>query len=355
MYLDKVLGRHIVPDSVMRFAIRCILYHKRKKERISSVENHSAYISNFIENLKCQPIAVNTPDANRQHYELPPAFFEKILGRRLKYSCCYWPDKTPVKKASAHLDRAEEEMLALTCERAELSDGQDILELGCGWGTLCLYAAEKFANSRITAVSNSRSQVEYIKSLAGERGLANLQVLTADINHFQTEKKYDRLVSVEMFEHMRNYEALMKKVAAMIKPGGKLFVHIFTHHTHPFLYENRSERDWMTRYFFLGGTMPSRDLLHYFTGPLQLEKQWALSGTHYRKTLEAWLQKMDRQKEAIMPIFRKTYGCAEAEKWWNYWRLFFLSCAEFFAFRGGNEWFISHYRFVLPHPSPADI
>lgn len=353
MNLDHLLGRHILPDALMRFAVRWILKNKLKKETITDIEEHQAYLETFVENLKKQPIAVNTPDANWQHYELPPEFFEVVLGQRLKYSCCYWPQKLSSPELSRHLDRAEVEMLALTCERAELTDGQEILELGCGWGTLCLYAAEKYPSSRITAISNSRSQIEYIKARAEEKGLDNLLVRTADINDFEAGQKYDRVVSVEMFEHMRNYEALMKKVTSFIKPGGKLFVHIFSHRSHPFLYENRSERDWMTRYFFLGGTMPSQDLLHYFTGALHLEKQWALSGIHYQKTLEAWLQKMDRQKNVIMPLFHETYGPEEAEKWWNYWRLFFLSCAEFFGFRGGNEWFISHYRFLLP-PSETD-
>ncbi len=343
MNLDRLLGRNI-PDPLLRKGVRRALARKLKREILWDVEAHQDYLGRFVEDLKSQPIAIHTEDANRQHYEVPPAFFETVLGRRMKYSCGYWPEHRGMNGLPEGLDRSEEDMLALTCRRAQIKDGQNILELGCGWGTLCLYMAETYPGSRVTAVSNSESQIDYIREQAAGRGLDNLTVMTADINGFEAPGRYDRVVSVEMFEHMRNYELLMNKVAGFLTDEGKLFVHIFTHRSHPFLYEDRKGSDWMTRYFFSGGTMPSQDLLHYFAGALALENQWALSGIHYQKTLEAWLQKMDSRREDVMVIFRETYG-GEADKWWNYWRLFFLACAEFFGYDGGNQWYVSHYLF----------
>ncbi len=342
MNLDKLLARRL-PDSLLRLAVRLILRRKTKLQEIEDIEEHQTYILNFVDSLKKEKIAVHTDDANEQHYELPPQFFKAVLGKWLKYSCGYWTNFPDLGRISGYLDQSEEDMLALTCKRAEVNEGQRILDLGCGWGSNSLYMARKFPGAQITAVSNSGPQIEYINSEAEKFCYKNLEALKADINDLELPQKFDRVVTVEMFEHMRNYEALLEKVAGFIKPTGKLFIHIFSHHTYPFLYENRSERDWMARHFFTGGTMPSKDLLHYFLDHFSLEQQWAVPGTHYRYTLEAWLQKMDQQREHIYPIFKKTYGEDEAEKWWNYWRLFFLSCAEFFGYRNGNEWFVSHY------------
>lgn len=342
MDLDKLLAR-AWPDPLIKLVVRAILKRKVKTQKIADVEKRRDYMDRFVENLKTQSIALHTADANEQHYELPPAFFQKILGKYLKYSCGYWPSNTPLNKASLDLDRSEEDMLALTCRRAEIGSGQKILDLGCGWGSTALYMARKYPGAEITAVSNSRLQICHIEKEAKNKGYSNLKALKADINDLELTDRFDRVVSVEMFEHMRNYEALLEKISCFIKPGGKLFIHIFTHHTYPFLYENLSGRDWMARHFFTGGTMPSADLLHYFLSNFFLQKQWAVSGRHYRYTLEAWLQKMDRQREEIYPLFIETYGQEEAEKWWNYWRLFFLSCAEFFGYNSGNEWYVSHY------------
>ncbi len=345
MNLDRLLARNL-PDLLLRAAVRMILRARVKNQAIGSVEKRQAFKDEFIEGLKQGPIAIHTGDANEQHYELPPEFFQAVLGKMMKYSCGYWPGSVEVSKAAESLEQSEVDMLELTGKRAELGSDQKILDLGCGWGSMALYLAPLYPASEITAVSNSSDQIAYIKRKAEEKNLANLFAIKADINDLSLPAEYDRVVSVEMFEHMRNYEALFEKVAGFLKPGGKLFVHIFSHHTYPFLYENRDGKDWMARHFFTGGTMPSQDLFHYFQKDFALEKQWALSGQHYRLTLEAWLQKMDRQKERIMPLFSHTYGFSEAEKWWNYWRLFFLSCAEFFGFNNGNEWFISHYRFT---------
>ena len=345
MNLDQLLARNL-PDPLLRVAVRAILRARVKNQAILNVEKRQVFKDDFVEGLKQGSIAIHTHDANEQHYELPPGFFQAVLGKMMKYSCGYWPGTVEVSKAADHLEQSEIDMLELTGKRAELDSNQKILDLGCGWGSMALYLAPLYPDSDITAVSNSSDQIAYIQRRAEEENLTNLSAIKADINDLCLPSEYDRVVSVEMFEHMRNYKALFEKVAGFLKPDGKLFVHIFSHHTYPFLYENRSDRDWMTRYFFSGGTMPSQDLFHFFQNDFILEKQWALSGQHYRLTLEAWLNKMDRQKALIMPIFKDTYGPEEAEKWWNYWRLFFLSCAEFFGFNNGNEWFISHYRFT---------
>jgi cyclopropane fatty-acyl-phospholipid synthase-like methyltransferase len=343
--IDSILAKGWIPDSILRFFIRRLLAKKIKNQRISDIEKRQKELLAFIEDLKTQAIAVQTREANEQHYELPPEFFEKILGENLKYSCCLWPEDHIKEELPPYLNQAEEDMLELSCRRAELEDGQKILELGCGWGSMTLHMADKFPNSKITAISNSRFQIEYINELAKNRGIKNIEVKVADINNYYTEEKFDRIISIEMFEHMRNYQKLMKKISGFLRKEGKLFIHIFTHHTYPFTYHDRSSSDWMARYFFSGGTMPSQNLIHYFTAGLNLEKQWAVSGCHYRKTLEAWLINMDEKKKEIWPIFVDTYGQDNAQKWWNYWRLFFISTAEFFGYNKGNEWFVSHYLF----------
>lgn len=351
MKLDKLIAAGRLPDFLLRLGVRKLVKKRDKKQSKLAVEALSAYRSNFIADLKSQPIAVETEAANEQHYELPSEFFEKILGRNLKYSCCLWQDELNYKKLlKSHnliekLDQAETEMLKLTVKRAAIKNGQNILDLGSGWGSLSFYMAQKFPDSRIIALSNSKLQIDYINQKAASNKITNLKALKADINHFNTPAKFDRVVSVEMFEHMRNYQKLLKKISGFLTPEGKLFVHIFSHKFYPFTYQNNKSTDWMARYFFSGGTMPSQDLLHYFLEDLSLEKQWAVSGSHYQKTLEVWLKIMDQSRESIYPILEETYGRDQAEKWWNYWRLFFISSAEFFGYKKGNQWFISHYLF----------
>ena len=236
-------------------------------------------------------------------------------------------------------------MLALTCERAELGFDQDILELGCGWGSLTLWMAEFYPDSRIVAVSNSHSQRAFIEAQCQARGFANVQVMTADMNDFATDRRFDRVASVEMFEHMRNYPELLRRIQGWLKPGGKLFVHIFTHRQFAYPFETAGEDDWMGRYFFTGGLMPSRDLLPRFQEHLRLEEQWSLNGRHYQRTLEAWLRRQDQQRDTILPLFRETYGPDQAQRWFQRWRVFFMACAELFGYRQGEEWGVSHYRF----------
>jgi cyclopropane-fatty-acyl-phospholipid synthase len=345
MWFDTLLERNLLPDSLIRWGARRMTGKRLAEIQSRSIEAHQAYINRYIDELRAQPIAVHTTDANQQHYEVPTAFFQQVLGSNMKYSCGYWEDGIPRNRLQDHLDRSEETMLELTCQRAGLEDGQKILDLGCGWGSLALYMARKYPAADIVAVSNSATQKTFIDTRTEEENLKNLTVFTEDINDFTYGGRFHRVVSVEMFEHMRNYEALLEKIAAMLLPEGRLFVHIFSHRTTPYAYEIRDESDWMARHFFSGGTMPSQDLLHYFTRHFSLEQQWSVSGLHYQKTLEAWLQRMDARENIIMPIMADIDGPESALKWWVYWRVFFLARSQFFAYNEGNEWYVSHYLF----------
>ena len=339
MWYDKLIEQNKVPDFLLRQGIRKLLKQRLDDENKGDVEAQQAHLMALIDKLKASPIAVNTADANTQHYEVPTRFYQYCLGKNLKYSSCYY------KPGVTSLDEAEDDMLALTCQRAELQNGQSVLELGCGWGSLSLYMAAKFPESTFKVVSNSGTQKLHIDEQARQRGISNLTVITADMNTFSIDEKFDRVVSVEMFEHMRNYTLLMKKVASCLKPDGKLFIHIFTHKEYAYLFEVIDETDWMSKYFFTGGIMPSDDLMFYFNDALLVEKHWHVNGTHYGKTAEAWLTNMDSHKAEIIPLFEETYGKDQAIKWWVYWRLFYMACAELWNYNEGNEWIVSHYLF----------
>jgi cyclopropane-fatty-acyl-phospholipid synthase len=339
MWYDKLIEQNKVPDFLLRKGIRNLLKQRLKDENKGNVEAQQAHLMAMIDQLKASTIAVNTADANQQHYEVPTKFYQYCLGKKLKYSSGYW------KPGVTDIDTSEDNMLELTCQRAELVNGQQVLELGCGWGSLSLYMAAKYPKSTFKVVSNSRTQKMHIDLQAKERNITNLTVITADMNTFNIDEQFDRIVSVEMFEHMRNYQLLMKKVASFLKPGGKVFIHIFTHKEYAYLFEVKDDTDWMSKYFFTGGIMPSDDLLFYFNDDLAVEKHWHVNGTHYGKTSEAWLKNMDKHKAEIIPLFEETYGKDQALKWWVYWRIFYMACAELWNYNKGNEWIVSHYLF----------
>lgn len=337
--LIALTERGLLPDWAIRLGIR-----KLSRERLDSLplEDPAAansYVLQFLRDMAAAPIALVPEKANEQHYEVPAAFFAKVLGHRRKYSSCLWPDGVET------LDEAEDAALAETCAHAELADGQTVLELGCGWGSLSLWMAEKYPNSRIVGVSNSRSQRDSILERAAAKGLGNLDIITCDMNAFNTDRRFDRIVSVEMFEHMRNWSELFTRVAGWLQPDGRFFMHVFCHKSLPYTFEVQDESDWMSRFFFSGGMMPSYDLATLIDSPLHLQKRWQWSGRHYEKTANAWLANMDRHKTELWPILEETYGQDQAQTWWVRWRIFFMACAELFGYRNGSEWPVGHYLF----------
>lgn len=331
--------RRFLPDALIRAGIRALLAERLRSLRKNSREKDAADREKFRAMLKSSPIALATDAANSQHYALPAELFSLMLGPQLKYSCCLFD--APGKM----LDQAEEAMLELTFHRAEIAEGMKVLELGCGWGSFCCYAAKRCPRAQITAVSNSAVQREFIEARAAAGGIANLRVVTADMNEFDTKERFDRIVSIEMFEHMRNYELLLARAASWLNPAGKLFVHIFCHRDHSYLFETNGPGDWMGKYFFTGGIMPADSLLLYFQRDLLLERHWQISGNHYQKTLEAWLRRLDESGPQINRLFAAVYG-DRASLWCQRWRIFLMACAELFGYHGGNEWFVSHYLFA---------
>lgn len=332
-----------LPDALLRFGIRRLCTQRLREEHADDMETAWSRSSALIDELRQSPVAIHTDAANTQHYEVPPRFFELCLGKRLKYSSCYFPPGVD------DLDAAEDAMLALYGKRAELADGQDILELGCGWGSLTLWMAARFPGSRITAVSNSRPQRAFIEARCREHGFTNVRVLTCDVNRLELEPgSFDRCVSIEMFEHMRNYETLMGRIAGWLRPGGKLFVHIFCHRELMYPFETEGDDNWMGRHFFTGGLMPSADTLLWFQNGLRIECQWRLSGQHYEKTANAWLANQDRHREEVLKVLGEAYGAGNAKLWHQRWRMFWMACAELFGYRNGREWLVGHYRFVRP-------
>ena len=336
-WYEPLLESGLVPDAAIRACIRKLLRQRLREEDRGSETANRTQLQSFLERMKQSPIALRTDSANAQHYEVPAAFFEKVLGPRLKYSSAFYGPHC------RHLAEAEQAVLQMTCERAQLADGQKVLELGCGWGSLTLWVAEHFPNSRVTGVSNSASQRAFILARAEKKGLRNVRILTADMNEFIAPGEYDRILSVEMFEHMRNWEALLAKIATWLKKDGKLFIHIFTHKRFAYSFEVQGSSDWMAQHFFTGGMMPSDELLGCFDRDLRVLEHWQVSGTHYQKTSEDWLRNMDAARTELLPLLASTYGSANTKRWWVRWRIFFMACAELWGYRGGNEWMVSHY------------
>ena len=328
----------LIPDAVIRRGIRRLLQKRLTDIHANDNEQADRTQRAFVEMMKQSPIALVPDLANEQHYEVPARFFELVLGAQRKYSSCFWPSGTNT------LDEAEQAALEATCLRAQIADGQRLLDLGCGWGSMSLYVAENFPACQVTAVSNSHSQKEFIVARAAERNLNNLRVIVADMNDFDIDERFDRIVSVEMFEHMRNYPVLFEKISNWLHDDGRFFMHIFVHRSTPYEFLDNGPGDWMSRHFFSGGIMPSDDLPLFFQDHLSIVSRWRWNGEHYAQTSNAWLDNMDRRRSEVIPVLAETYG-EDVAKWWMRWRMFFMACAELFAFNSGQEWYVGHYLF----------
>ena len=331
-----------MPDSVIRAGIRRLCRQRLKEIGAEDIEASAVHLDEFVGRMNDSAIAPVPELANEQHYEVPPEFFAEVLGDHAKYSCCFWGNGVE------SLDQAEKAALEETCERAGIENEMAILDLGCGWGSLSLWIAEHFPACSVTSVSNSMPQRRHIERMAAERDLSNLQVLTRDMNDFRIDRKFDRIVSVEMFEHMRNYRELFRRISHWLKPNGQFFMHIFCHRSCAYEFSDDGPADWMGRHFFSGGIMPSDDLPLRFQEDLTLLSHWRWNGTHYGKTANAWLANMDRKRQAILPVLEQTYGASQAEMWFQRWRIFFMACAELFGHDDGREWYVGHYLFEQP-------
>lgn len=333
----QLAERGLVPEFAIRWGIRRLLRDRIREEEARFSSGRELALRNWAREMRDSDVALHTDAANEQHYEVPPDFFQKCLGKHLKYSSCYYAN------GDESLDEAEAAMLALTSERAQLANGLDILELGCGWGSLSLWMAEHYPMSRITSVSNSAPQRRFIEERAAERGIQNLRVVTADANTFEPNGEFDRVVSVEMFEHMRNWEQLLSRAHGWLRDHGKVFLHVFSHKTYCYPFETEGEDNWMGRSFFTGGMMPSHDLLEHLDLPFELERRWEVNGRHYAQTSEHWLENLQTHRQELMPVLAETYGAEQAQPWFHRWRMFFLACAELFAYDRGEAWQVTHH------------
>lgn len=322
-----------LPDWLTASGVEFLVGRTKRKLARSQQQEEDA----FVKAMRAFPIAVHTDEANEQHYELPADFFARCLGPQKKYSCCLYPDE------STTLAEAETFALNETVEHADLQDGHSIIELGCGWGSLSLFMAARFPNSKIVSVSNSASQRAFIEAKARDAGLTNLQIITANMLDFDAGAKFDRIVSVEMFEHMSNWPALLERTRDWLQPEGKLFLHVFTHKNRSYRFDHEDKADWIAQHFFTGGIMPAHDLLHRFPDLYHVEDEWRWSGTHYEKTAQDWLKHFDANINEIRPILHAVYG-KNADLWERRWRLFFLATAGLFGHDNGDVWGVSHYR-----------
>jgi cyclopropane-fatty-acyl-phospholipid synthase len=330
-----------LPDPVLRWGIRQACARRlREEHRRRAGRSDGEATAAIVRDLAQADIALVPALANAQHYEVPAAFFQRVLGPRLKYSCAWWGD------GARTLTTAEAAALDLTIEHAGVADGMRILELGCGWGSLALQLAARFPNCTVIGVSNSTSQRAFIESQARRRGLHNLAIETADIARYTPAGRFDRIVSVEMFEHVRNHQALLGRIGGWLAPGGALFVHVFCHRRFAYPFETEGADNWMGRHFFSGGLMPSRDLLPAVPSPLRLDAQWLWGGEHYARTANAWLANLDADRDSLTRILDGACGPGQGRLALRRWRLFFLACAELFATASGTEWGVAHYRFT---------
>ena len=334
--LINLAETRFLPDFMVRYGINFFLRQKLKIEKNKFGYDLKSRKNEWVEEMKNSPIASFTEIANEQHYEVPPEFFKQSLGPNLKYSCAYWDAKIN------NLSDAEERMFEIYIERSEIKNGMSILDLGCGWGSFSLYLAKKFPESKIIAVSNSNDQGEHINSEIKNYQLNNIHYIKMNMKDFKIDKTFDRIVSIEMFEHMRNYEILLHKISKLLKTEGKLFLHFFCHDKYVYPYEVKSNSDWMTKYFFYGGMMPSFDILSFFENDLKVIKSWKVNGNHYKKTCRSWLENQDKNKNKIMTIFKKCYD-KDALIWFNRWRIFWMSCEELFGYKNGSEWYVGHF------------
>lgn len=343
VWYEPILALDILPDELLRRAIRArIGRHLAELERAAAGDAAAARRA-FAQRLRREPVAVHTDAANQQHYEVPASFFRSYLGPRMKYSACSWPSGV------TDIAAAEEAMLELTCERAGIGDGMEVLDLGCGWGSLALYVAERYPTTRVLAVSNSRSQGEHIRAEAVGRGLGNVEHRVGNMVDFEPERRFDRVVSIEMFEHLRNYELAFRRLRGWLARGGQAFLHVFSHRHLAYLFEGD---DWMGRTFFTGGTMPSQELFREFDADLRVVQAWHMDGLDYARTLECWRERLDAARDRVWPILSETYGAGQARRWWVNWRLFFVVCAEAFAYDDGQQYGVSHF---LLEPAEGDL
>ena len=327
-FLLSLAESGFIPDVLIKIAARHI--STRRLNESNNHDNKDAIINALSKGV----VAEKTYDANEQHYEVPPEFFKQVLGENLKYPCSLFENENS-------LDDAERSMLDLYIERAEIKNGQEVLDLGCGWGSFSLYVAKKFPNVNITSISNSSDQISYIKNEAQKRGLLNIEAIRMDVNNLKLDNQFDRIISIEMFEHLRNYKLILNSLNELLKPDGRLFIHIFCHKKLTYFYELKNNLDWMTKYFFKGGIMPSMDIFKYFEDEVIIINQWNINGNNYSKTCKAWLDNHYKNKRKILDIFKKHYD--KPKIWYNRWRIFFLSCQAFFALNKGNEYFVSQF------------
>lgn len=332
----EAVERGFVPDSLVRSGIRSRL-RKILKELEQTRDSVTDPSGRFLLARSKEPVALSAERANEQHYGLPVSFFRAFLGNRAKYSCCLW------EKAKTSLDQAEEAMLALTCSRAGIENGHSVMDLGCGWGSLSFYLAQNYPDSNILAISNSKGQIDYINRSAREKHFKNLRAVLGDVSEYEPSPKFDRIVSVEMLEHIRNWDVLFRRIALWLKNDGRFFCHFFCHRDIPYLFRSDTEDYWMGHFFFTGGSMPSFSLPARINKNLLVESSWKVNGSHYSRTLESWLVNLDGRKREILPILEEHYGKGNSCLWYRRWRIFLLACSELFSYNSGNEWFIAHH------------